>query len=341
MPTYVPIIRSRAAELKGLKELTPEVLDAILPVVEFTRSRRTAKNPGGSVRQSVTNVGEILGERPFIADLTSLESQQNSEVNDLLNDANNFGNWTTFALDVLPAHAVPVVHLLDPFVPAEFVAQLGALRDRFPQVALRFPAGYGYVQQAMAACVAGGTSLDRVAVVLDAGFVTRSTAAAAATGLQTLLTDLTGLTPWFVSAASSSFPNSVVSAGGGDDTGAFPLIETSLHAALARQFPFLVYGDYAAIHPEDFVGTVTNWVPRVDVMLGTEFYYYRYRRSDGGYIRAASEAQADHRFVSLNCWATRNIAAAAAGAPMGKSPSHWIASRLNFHVSRQVDRLTL
>jgi len=341
MPIYVPIVRSRAAELKGLKELHTGVLDAILPVVELTRSRRTTKNPGGSLEQSVTNVREILGDRPFIADLTSLESQQSGELNDLLSDANDFGNWTTFAATVLPPTAIPVVHLLDPFVPAEFGAQLRALRRRFSRFALRFPVGYAYVRDALVACASEAGDVAGVAVVLDAGFVTRTTAAAKGAELQALLSDTAGFAPWFISTAASSFPNSVVSAGGGDDTGAFPLIETSLHASLARQSPGLVYGDYAAIHPEDFVGTVTNWVPRVDVMLETEFYYHRYRRSDGGYIRAAAEAQADPRFVGLDCWATKNIAAAAAGAPLGKSPSHWIANRVNFHISRQVERLDL
>ncbi|ENZ95882.1 hypothetical protein O1K_07645 [Xanthomonas fragariae LMG 25863] len=154
-----------------------------------------------------------------------------------------------------------------------------------------------------------------------------------------MLSAVSGWTFFKKSIASSSFPNSVVSAGGEDDQGAFNLSEVYLWKELVLKFPDLTYGDYAGIHPIDFTGTVTNWVPRVDVMLDESFYYHRYRRSEGGYEKAAYEALNDHRYVPLDCWAQENIRLAAGGSPNGRSPSFWIANRVNFHLSRQLFKI--
>jgi hypothetical protein len=180
-----------------------------------------------------------------------------------------------------------------------------------------------------------------VVLILDAGFISKTTIGGAAARLVEMLQAVAHIGLNHLSVASSSFPNSVVSAGGKDDTGEFRLLEVDLGDWCRGQFPNIAYGDYAVIHPMDFKGTVTNWVPRVDIMLDDRFYYYRYRRSDGGYIRAAGEARNDVRYVPLDCWAHRNIESAAAGNPPGRSPSFWIASRVNFHLARQIGRLGL
>lgn len=340
MKAYLPILRSRAAELRGLRELSTSDLSKIFPVVELTRSRRTPKNTGGDIRKSVEVVREILGERPFVADLTSLESLQNSEFDNLLDDADGFKAWTDFACANLPESSVPIVHLLEPFERQPFLAQVDRLRRRFERVAVRVPTSYRSFTNFLPA-LQGLTDYKDVVLILDAGFVTKATMAGAVARLIEMLRELAPLGLKDVSVTSSSFPNSVVSAGGDDDTGEFRLIEVEVAERCEAQFSGVSYGDYAAIHPMDFKGTVTNWVPRVDVMLDDSFYYYRYRRSDGGYIRAAHEARADSRYSSIPCWACTNIDDAAMGNPAGRSPSFWIANRVNLHLSRQILRLGL
>jgi hypothetical protein len=340
MTDYLPILRSRAAELRGLRELPRDARKKLFPVVELTRSRRTPKNTGAVVSKSVELVCEILEDTPFVADLTSLESLQNSEFDRLLDDSNDFRTWTDFARANLPDHCVPVVHLLEPFELQPFLAQVGRLREKFQRVAVRIPTSYRDFE-VFTAALKGLADFQDVVLILDAGFITRATINGAAARLVEMLNLVGNLGLRHLSVASSSFPNSVVSAGGGDDTGEFRLLEVDLGTWCKGQFPSLSYGDYGAIHPMDFKGTVTNWVPRVDVMLDDSFYYYRYRRSDGGYIRAAKDARMDGRYVSLPCWAHDNIEAAAAGNPPGRSPSFWIANRVNFHLARQISRLGL
>jgi hypothetical protein len=340
MTAYLPILRSRAAELRGLRELSSSDLSKLLPVVELTRSRRTPKNTSGDVRKSVELVCEILGHRPFVADLTSLDSLQNSEFDRLLSDDDSFRVWTDFAEANLPDHCIPIVHLLEPFELPSFMGQVERLWRKFQRVAVRIPTSYRDFGPFLEALVTLPGYQD-VVLILDAGFVTKTTVGGAAARLGEMLQEVAGMGIRDLSVASSSFPISVVSAGGGDDTGELQLWEVELGKWCQSQFSNVSYGDYAAIHPMDFKGAVTNWVPRVDVMLDDTFYYYRYRRSDGGYIRAAQGARSDSRYVPLDCWAHGNIEKAADGNPPGRSPSFWIANRVNFHLARQISRLGL
>lgn len=337
---YMPIIRTRAAELRGFRELSTDTCRSLFPMIELTRSRRSSKNPGGDIQKSIDATVEILADRPFVVDLTTLASQQNSEFNQLLDDTNAFQAWTDFARERLPPMCVPVVHLTAPFEEVDFTPQVERLLGRFGRIAIRVPTSYSEFTEVISTLEVELGSLQKAVFILDAGYVTAKSLPGAYGRLSEMLDDLAGKTPNWLSATSSSFPNSVTSVGGGDEEGELELYEVELGNALLKLRPDLSYSDYAAIHPLDFSGTVANWVPRVDVMLDQKFYYYRYRRTAGGYPLAAAEARKDRRWVSLDCWAQDNINAAASGNPKGMSPSFWIANRVNFHVTRQVSRLT-
>jgi hypothetical protein len=338
---YVPIIRTRDAELRGIAQLSSRVLDAILPVVEYTKSRRTKLNVDGAVSKCVDRVSEILGERPYIADITTLASLQNGQVERLLDPENGFAHWCEFVNDVLPANVIPIVHLTDPFDSTAVRMQAQRLARKSGRLAIRIPPGYEHasdVVNLITGCVGDASAL---AVVVDAGFIARteveSVAAQVASSFQALPARL-GLK----AAASSGFPSSVTLPGYGKDAyGLFPLAEVAL-SKLAQQLTSIVltHGDYALVHPNDFEGVVTNWVPRIDVPLEESTFYHRYRRGDGGYERCAVEALKDPAYKPLSCWGHDNIRAAASGDLPGRSPAFWIANRVNFHISRQVDRLT-
>lgn len=338
---YTPIVRSRGAELKGLKELASDVLDCLLPVVEFTRSRRSQRNPGGALEVSVENVHEILGQRTYVADLTSLDSQTNGQVGDLLDPDHGFGNWVAFASRNFGPHVIPVAHLTDPFDVDNFKEQVDALLKVSGAIALRIPTSYAEVEAVLE--IASRMLPGGFPVFIDAGFVRKESAkgAALATLIAARLAAQSGAR--LIAPASSSFPSRVGIPGyGGDDVGDFPLweVDISEHVKASLADVRVKHGDYAAIHPLDFEGTVTAWVPRVDIPLDKSIFYHRYRRHDGGYVIAAQRALSDPRYVPLDCWAHKNIVEAADGRPLGRSPSHWIAVRLNYHVTRQVRRLS-
>lgn len=340
---YVSAIRTRNAELKGLEHLTKLITRKCLPLVEFTQSRRSTKNPDGSIQLSVDKITDILDNLPFIADLTSLRRLQNKDVLTLLSPDNNFENWTTFVKEHLPGHCIPALHLTLPYLARSLRSQASTLAAKHDYVALRIPTGYdGYCDVLDGLGELFG-NLDKIVVIIDAGFVQPRGIRGAIARVSEMTQECDDRKPALLATLASGFPSSVVTTGYGEDEhGSFQLTEVTLSEEIRKisKKAEIVHGDYASIHPLDFEGTVTNWVPRVDVPLAKSLYYYRFRRDDGGYERAAKKALHDKQYVDMDCWGCENIKDAARGDPQGRNPAHWIAVRLNIHMSRQIKRLT-
>ncbi|MBV6857940.1 beta family protein [Xanthomonas campestris pv. zingibericola] len=337
---YSPIIRSRDAELKGFKELSGAVKDALLPIFEFTKSRRSPKNTAGAISICVSSVEKALEDRRYIADVTSMDSLSNAETGKLLDPEKAFRNWRTFVATTLGPSCIPVIHLTDPLDSSSVLRQCEAFFRKGDLVAVRVPSDYSEIEALTEIFEEEMIDLRKIIFICDAGFIRPSTFADVQVDCSVRL----GLAHGYGARilAASGFPSSVVLPDyGGDAYGKFRLLEVDLHEKTCVEpgMSEVIYGDYALIHPNDFSGVVTNWVPRVDVPLRNELYYYRYRRHDGGYQRAATEAFADGDYLPLPCWAHDNIKSAAEGNVQGRSPAHWIAARVNYHITRQVDRL--
>lgn len=338
---YLPVIRSRAAELKGFNELSDGVKDAIVPVVEYTKSRRTKKNLDGATSVCVTSIETSLNGRPYIADVTTLPSLTNAETEKLLDQDNSFRNWRTFVTTSLGSNCIPIVHLTSPLSAKSITVQCETLARKCGYVAVRVPPDYDEIPVLLETLSKAMGGLDRVILICDAGFVNRVNFTAVVAQAAATLREF-GSGFYRRAIASSGFPSSVVLPDyGKDEYGKFALLEVALSQALrsSEALDDVLHGDYALIHPADFAGTVTNWVPRVDVPLDSDLFYYRYRRAVGGYVKAAEKALADPSYLALDCWGHRNIVSAGAGSPQGKSPAHWISVRVNFHISRQALRL--
>lgn len=338
---YSPAIRTRRAELKGLSAVNGLASRKILPLFELTRSRRTKSNPEGSVEISVEELLAIMGSAPFAVDVTSLGSLTNRQVEQLLDPDQNFSNWTKFVSEFLPKVTIPVVHLTDPYDDQSVSAQINTFRARHDAVAVRIPTDFQDVDLLVATVerVLGG--FQNVVVYVDVGLVTQRGYKGAVARAVDVILAVSELNPGLVVPLASSFPSTVTPYG--DVNGSFKLFEVALSEYLSEEFPELncMHGDYACIHPIDFEGMAVNWVPRVDVPLDDSLFYHRYRRNDGGYVRAAAMVLADDRYAALPCWADESIRQAASGNPEGKSPAFWISARLNFHIERQLERLGL
>ncbi|HEL3174431.1 TPA: beta family protein [Stenotrophomonas maltophilia] len=340
---YVPILRSRDAEIRAYAELSGSVKDALLPVVEYTKSRRTKKNTEGSVSVCVSKIEEHLAGRSYIADVTTMDSLSNAETAMLLDADNGFRNWRAFVLSSLNSACIPTVHLTDPFDERSVLVQCKAFLNRSTHIAFRIPVDYDSTSRLVDVLKRELGGLEQVILICDGGYVSKSTyAAALADSKQTLVAAGAGFA--LRAVACSSFPKSVVLPDyGGDEYGKFELLEVKLSEDVRAEHGLgdVVHGDYALVHPEDFKGIVTSWVPRVDVPLDQTLFYHRYRRPNGGYDLAADKAFHDPDYVALDCWGHENIKSAAGGAVQGRSPAHWISVRINFHLSRQSNRIEL
>lgn len=342
--TYIPAIRTRDSELKGYECLSDAVKDKLLPVFELTKSRRSPKNPDGSLAKTVERLLPLLNGRPFIVDVTSLESQGNSETADLLNPHDAFGNWRKFVRKNMPATCIPVVHLTDPLDVAEVTKQINDLFEFANAIALRVPPDYMFAKDLAQTLRLRDGMPGMVILLVDDGFVTQGSEALSINRCNKVLQYFSGKVD-IAAPLTSCFPSSVAMPGfgGGDAYGEFKLVEVFISETLkliGLQGARILHGDYALIHPNDFDGVVTNWVPRVDVPLDGEGFYHRYRREVGGYGLAARLAIQNPKYSSLKCWGDSSIMQAAVADPPGRSPSFWISVRVNYHITRQVRRLS-
>lgn len=336
---YSPAIRTRRAELVGLSEINDAYESGLLPLFELTRSRRTKSNPEGSVEESVSKLIDIVGQAHFVADVTTLKSLANSEVERLLDPENSFGNWTEFVSKYLPKTAVPVIHLTDPFDADSVISQINSFLRTQAAIAFRIPSEFENLEELAKLVDDELDDLSQVAVYADVGMVTARGYRGAHARVLEVASIFSDMEPGLFSSLASSFPSTVTPFG--DVNGTFPLHEVALSDALKEEFSDIncIHGDYGCIHPMDMEGMAINWVPRVDVPLDASLFYHRYRRHDGGYVRAAEAALRDKQYVPLDCWADSNVRLAAAGNPAGKAPAFWISVRLNFHIERQLIRL--
>lgn len=340
---YVPILRSRDAEVRGYAELSASVKDYLLPVIEYTKSRRSKKNPEGSIAICVSKIEECLAGRPYIADVTTMDSLSNAETEALLDPDNGFRNWRAFVLSSLDSACIPTVHLTDPLDQESVLSQCRAFLNRSTHIAFRIPADYDSTELLVEILQDALGDLRRVILICDGGYVQQQSYIDVQADCSATLS-LAGRGFAMRAVATSSFPASVVLPGyGGDAYGKFDLLEVKLSEQTKAEpgLSDVVHGDYGLVHPADFKGIVTSWVPRVDVPLNDELFYHRYRRPDGGYETAAQKAFADRDYVALKSWAHENVKSAAGGVVQGKAPAYWISVRINFHLTRQAKRLGL
>jgi hypothetical protein len=327
--------------MKGFTNLSDATLDKLLPLVEITKSRRSKNNPGGAISKCTDRMLERLNGRSFIADLCGLRAFQNPEISTLLDPENAFENWTTFVRKEMPDSCIPVVHLTEPHSNLDFLTQ--AKRTNRSMLAVRIPTEYPYLDELAASMSKLAENGIEIVALADASYVSwssRKSAAEACAGVLRAVADAASI----LAPLSSSFPSSVMNKGlgGTDSYGELELSEVFISESIKNELAKrnVWHSDYSLTYPINVEGVVTNWVPRVDVPLDKSFYYYRYRRGNGGYVRAASEALLDSSFAPLPCWGEVNIREAAEGSPQGMSPAHWIAVRINMHITRQCKRLT-
>ena len=173
VPVYVAILRTRAAELKGFRYLDAETRQSLLPVMEFTRSRRGKSNPTGAVAVCVEQVLEALNGDYFIADVSTLAHSNRQRPKHCWTLAINFQNWRRF-VSGLGSACIPIVHLTDPFDAGSVYAQAIALNESCGMIAVRIPPDYEHAALLEQILTNALGSMRHVIVICDAGFVDRN-----------------------------------------------------------------------------------------------------------------------------------------------------------------------
>lgn len=334
---YFPILRTKDAELKGYEALSERTTDGLLPIFELTRGRRTKKDAVGDVSKKMERIVELANDKRFILDLTTDPRTSNQQIDRMLHASQNgFEEWRNFLAGLNPEQCIPMIHF-NPNALIEVRREINELLKKHPHLAFRInsdnPRFSDYVTQVLNYI----REPKNLILIVDAGFVKKSAIASAQESLTALIKTLRAFPNKI--CAISGFPASVTSYGL-DHHGNFELSEVEIGDHLISNAGLTAYCDYSSIHPVP-IEAFGGWVPRVDLPLDGRCFYYRYRQEDGGYERAAKEVRDDNQFKALpgNNWGISQIESAAAGEPEGLSPAHWIAVRVNIHITRQSRRV--
>lgn len=352
---YIPILKTTASELKGFNQLDNEVKEKTTPLFELTRDRTHKQHyPEGRLESALEKALQAQSSGKMLLDLTSHESLSNSQIEKLFLQENGYANWVSFIKNTGQSdRIIPVIQIdADAFyedkasADSNIKTQASELIKICPQIALR--ANLDIETDELITFIdiifSSGISAENFIVLIDAEYIRPFTFKNYATEISNriqLVQQNTKALNFAVSA--SSFPKSVKESNYGEDEyGNFGIEEVSLHKALLDVIPAganLIYSDYASVHPVKYDTRGGSWVPRVDMPLSDQLYYYRYRRNEGSYKKAATKVCTDDKFKDgVPSWGVEQIIAAQT-KPEGNSPSHWIAVRLNIHMTTQLIRV--
>ena len=353
---YFPLLKTTDAELKGYEKLSTSIKEGILPIFELTRSRRSKKNIDGKLEKRISQLVDIVGERPFILDLTADIDLSNQELSEMLSSTKNgHEKWRVFAKNLKSQglNIIPVIHYNEN-APEESIREAQELEKEFELIAFRSDAKdedmLGYVKPILD----GLKDPKKLLLILDMGFIPKNGSMANNNSsiysiISSKIDQLIKLNnkPSKYIPMFSSFPKSVREYG--DSTGEIPWQEVQISEKLCTDFPHepIDYGDYASVHPDRYPGGGGVWIPRIDFPLEKSCFFHRSRVSSqeltkDAYVRVAKAVMADSKFMTFqsseSIWGIEEIKIAANGTPNGKSPSYWIAVRICLHITRQYFR---
>ena len=332
---YSPLLKTRDAELRGMENLSDEVLDKILPIYELTKSRKSKKAPDGDIHKRMMKISEIQKGRPFVLDLCTDDKYINPQIEQLINETDGYYDWRYFLNLYDHLNIIPMVHLYDDedFSEVEhFVAEMSQIKSH---LAVRLPYDLDDISKYILPIVSSMAFHCKLLVFLDADFIRNQEQKLLVDGFIQAVNDV----PLHekieqVTMLSTSFPRNPASLGE-DHKGEFGILEEKLFKEISNKVT-IGYGDYASINTEQVEIMGGTFVPRIDVCLDEKFIYKRYRRHEGSYERCASEMVEDPRYKPIDSWADNEIMSASKGNPSGISPSFWISVRINYYITKKV-----
>lgn len=330
--TYFPALRTRAAELKGLKELDDARKKRIVPMLTLGQWRGSSE-----LNKAAEKAVDAVGDHPFFLDLSSDKRKVETHWEQLRNPVDAFCEWRKFAAQY--PNAIPVVQIPSGARTRDIVQQAQEIEKTFGAVVFRiqdFAAQTPFVISAISALDDPRNAI----VFIDCQYIREAMAAFTTATIATINALRTEFPAVLIVVLSTSFPSSTLPfADSAKQRGVIPILERDLHARVGGN-PVAIYGDHGSIHAVVYDDVpMMRWSPRIDFPTYTDWHFERRPGAiEPGYIAAAQAIQADFPCSSASSiWGERMIAQAAEGNPYGKAPASWIAVRVNIHLARQID----
>ncbi|WP_373705359.1 beta family protein [Porphyromonas loveana] len=357
---YCVIVKTGDAELRAMQNLSEENLNKILPVVELTRGR--ARNIGTREEPryaypydaKLKRLKEIFNGKQIALDVTSEESLSSQEIDKLFDCSDGYVNWIDLirSLKKEGGRLIPAILMNydDEKFEINLEKQILNLSAEFRELMYR---GSLYNEASVddVRLICKYLPLDcELLIVLDCGWIPPASYNDPANACLDIIKQLKGILTtirYSIAVCATTFPNNV-SEIGDDVSDTFDLREIDLYELIKEMHPEIVYGDYGSINPvrNDQIVMARGWIPRIDVALERQIYYYRDRKGSreysDTYTSVAKRVVTDPRFPSLEgIWGICQIKNCALGDAPSSSPSYWISVRMNTHIVQQIHRLRL
>lgn len=330
--SYYPALRTRLAELRGLKELDEARKSRIVPLLSIGQWRGSSE-----LNKAAEKAAEAVGGRPFFMDLSSDNRKVETHWEQLRNPVNAFSAWREFAAQY--QNAIPVVQIPSGARTREIVQQAQEIESTFGTVVFRiqdFASQTPFVISAISALNDPRSAI----VFIDCQYIRDAMAAYVTATISTINALRAEFPAVLIVVLATSFPSSTLPfADSSKQRGVIPILERELHARVGGN-PVAIYGDHGSIHAVVYDDVpMMRWSPRIDYPTYTNWHFERRPGTiEPGYIAAAQAIQGDFACSpTSSIWGERMIAEAANGKPFGKAPASWIAVRVNIHLSRQID----
>lgn len=360
---YCVIAKTAQAELKAMSNLSRDVLDKILPIVELTRGRKNTSKETKVVTypyfKLIERVKEIFRGCDIVFDVTSIEALSSPEIDELFEFEGGYAKWIKL-LDDLRVEGyfksiIPSVLLNydDARFEDNVKLEIEQLNTRFESIMYRYSIGNDDGIEDLKLISNSFPDEKELLVVVDCEYVPNSSIGSTMAVCKTIIKNITSVLRqrrYKVVLVSTTYPNNVTET---NDKYADTILlrEIDLYNGVCQVYPDIIYGDYGTVNPQrnDRIIMANGWLPKIDVALPTLVYYNRQRRPKGitayssTYELVARLATSDPRFplYLIDNWGIRQIVDCSMGSVPSSQPSFWISVRMNTHICQQITRLGL
>ncbi|WP_445945486.1 beta family protein [Shewanella sp.] len=340
---YVPTIRTRGAELLGIKHLKPASKLKILPQVRLCRINTTDNATGSLDKWLEAHDGPAIIQLEHSNTLRIEDTQYNS----LLSPEGNFDAWANF-IDTSKQknqEFIPGLMYNDQISKRDYINQLKRFEKDFGRMVFNFNPMDKRALAAASTAASVVNDLSNILFILDSGQISRERQMASLNATISAMNELRQIDPSVdIVSSGTSFPKNFPPylTQSNSNSGVIPMLEwDNYHSFGGRKFA--IYGDYAAIHGEFYKGSFAQFVARIDYPTPSEWIFERFSPKDPKscdrsklYIDAAKKIITNESWDNeLEAWGVDIIRKASEGDTTSfNAPAKWISVRLNLHVER-------
>lgn len=335
---YYPRLRTRVAELNGLRHLTDERKDKIIPLLSLGKWPKATNFDGAA-----NKIPEIFQNRPYFLDLTDEKNTYADDRSNLKSSHNGYENWINYIQKF--ENAIPILQIENKGSLRDFTQQARKCENFFGKLGFVIQDFNNDINKVISA-LSSIDDVENAMVFIDSKYIRNSYPAILAANIAAINKIREDIPSANITTLSTSFPSSLASFSnnGQGRTGAIEILERQLHGELGG-YEVSNYGDYASIHGVvyDDAPEIMRWAARVDYPKEQNWLFERRPKctAKSDFQDAAKAILEDNPEIGTrDIWGEKMIKGTACDPnfdEIGFGPASWISVRVNIHLSKQID----